>query len=246
MKILILIICLFSLVQAQTQPIGYGKIIKHKGFTLSYVESIRLPLWVSWKITNYDPTKFTAERKNKFIKDPLFEGQQANIIDYRYKSNKAATRGDYDRGHMCPAEDMAYDQTTIDESFYFTNICPQLPNMNQHSWEEFEEQCRKWSKGKTVYVYAGPVIQKGYNYKRIGINNVVVPEFYYKIIITSDYKNAVAIIMKNSSEQQDWRNCIYSIDMIEKWTGIDFFSELPDSEENQLENIINKQLKGFQ
>ena len=64
-----------------------------------------------------------AKRTNAFKKDPHIVGSSASAVDYR--------KSGYDRGHLAPAGDMKWDVQAMKESFYYSNISPQLPQLNR-------------------------------------------------------------------------------------------------------------------
>ena len=97
-----------------------SQLIKYKGFTVSFNKDSKVPNWVGYELTS-EETKGTIKRTNKFVKDIKAIGCPTNS-DY--------TRSGYDRGHIAPAADMAWDSDAMRESFYFTNMCPQEPILN--------------------------------------------------------------------------------------------------------------------
>ena len=72
-------------------------------------------------------------------------------------------------------------------------------------------------------------------------NYIAVPRRYYKVLLNYNDNNpiAVAFIMNNEDMSAALSNYVVTIDEIEKVTGIDFFSELPDNIEADLESEIN-------
>jgi endonuclease G len=57
-----------------------------------------------------------------------------NEIDYE--------KSGYDRGHLAPAADMGFSKITMAESFYYSNMSPQVPGFNRGIWKQLEEQTR--------------------------------------------------------------------------------------------------------
>ena len=78
------------------------------------------------------------------------------------------------------------------------------------------------------------------NLPTIGANKVVVPKYFYKIIL--DIKEpeikSIAFIFPNEKSELPLQNFVVTIDSVEKFTGIDFFPLLPDSLENKLESEL--------
>ena len=102
------------------------QIIRHSGYTVSYNKDLKIPNWVSYELTR-EETKGKEKRGNRFIADPLVTGPIATNADY--------TRSGYDKGHMAPAADMKWSPEAMKESFYFSNMCPQHPQLNRRGWK---------------------------------------------------------------------------------------------------------------
>ena len=80
-----------------------------------------------WQLTNVE-TNGDYQRSNDFEPDPdISEPYQVISKDYSHSG--------YDRGHMAPAADMKFSAQAMTECFYMSNMCPQLHNLNAHSWE---------------------------------------------------------------------------------------------------------------
>ena len=112
------------------------QIIRHTGYTVSYNKELKLPNWVSYELTR-EETKGKEKRNNRFIADPLVKGIIATNADY--------ARSGYDKGHMAPAADMKWSPQAMKESFYFSNMCPQHPQLNRRGWKNLEEKIRDWA-----------------------------------------------------------------------------------------------------
>ena len=142
----------------------------------------------------------------------------------------------YDRGHMCPAADNKFSKKAMQESFLFTNMCPQNSNLNRGDWNEMEMACREWAqKYGSVYVVCGPILYKG-KHKTIGKNRVVVPEAFFKVVLrTGENPNAIGFIYKNTEGNRPKGDYVNTVDEVERITGIDFFPSLPDNIEDKIE-----------
>ena len=149
-------------------------------------------------------------------------------------------RSGYDRGHMCPAADNKWDAEAMRESFLLTNICPQNHNLNAGDWYEMEMQCRAWAKNwGGVYIVCGPLLYRC-QHKRIGEHKVVVPEAFFKVVLClKGTPKAIGFIYKNEKGNRPKGDYVNTIDEVERLTGFDFFSALPDSLENKIEATAN-------
>jgi len=98
------------------------------------------------------------------------------------------TNSGYDRGHMVPAAN-ADDPNEMSDTFFMTNMTPQLPSVNRVAWKNLEERIRsvpfKWVVTGAHYS-ASP--------KVIGKNKVPVPDFLYKVAFFESGNVAVYIV----------------------------------------------------
>ena len=214
---------------SQDTPDGVPEqMLRRAGYTASYNKTTKLPNWVAWHLTA-DRTTGPAKRSGvDFQADMDVPAPRAEDSDY-YGSG-------YDRGHMCPAADNKYSEKAMEESFLFTNMCPQNGNLNRGDWNEMEQACRRWAKEYGgVYVVCGPILYKG-KHKTIGKNKVVVPEAFFKVVLrTGENPKAIGFIYKNAEGNRPTGDYVNTVDEVERITGIDFFPELPDDVENKVE-----------
>lgn len=213
----------------QTSPKGTPEqILKRTGYVASYNKTTLLPNWVAWHLTA-ERTEGSAKRSGvDFAEDTEVPEPRATDWDY-YNSG-------YDRGHMCPAADNKWSKKAMEESFLFTNMCPQNGNLNRGDWNEMEMACRKWAKKYgDLYIVCGPILYKG-KHKTIGKNKVVVPEAFFKVVLrTGANPQAIGFIYKNTSGNRPKDSYVNTVDEVERITGIDFFPSLPDNVEKKVE-----------
>ncbi|WP_321517646.1 DNA/RNA non-specific endonuclease [uncultured Bacteroides sp.] len=204
------------------------QIINHAGYTVSYNPEWRVPNWVSYELTEYEITG-KLKRSDKFVVDPEVNGICATNEDYAHSG--------YDRGHMAPAADMKWNTRVMKECFYFSNMCPQKHSLNAGRWKTLEEKVRDWAQeDSAIIIVCGPIVDKGY--KTIGSDRVAVPQRFFKVILAPYLKSpkAIGFIMKNDEEALPLSSYAVSVDNVEKLTGMDFFSALPDEFENRIES----------
>lgn len=204
---------------------GTTSLIHHTGYSVLYDEDTHLPVWVAWTLT---PDRFAdvAGRYDKFLPDPSLVDP---VTADEYK------KSGYDRGHICPAADNKWSEQAMRESFYLTNVCPQNHNLNSGDWRELEEACREWTcqSGK-LYVVGGPVLYD-MKHKTIGAHRIVVPDAFYKVVLCLAPLKGAGFMYENAAGSRPMGAYAVTIDDVERLTGIDFFSALPDSVENKVE-----------
>lgn len=205
-------------------------IIRHKAFILSYQEEYELASWVLHRLVK-EAAYGHEGRSNEFISDPLVESGSAVTQDY--------SRSGYDRGHLCPAGDFRHDKELQDETFYMSNMAPQVADFNRGIWSDLENKVRSWVKKRgELIIVTGPILKKGL--PTIGrINQIAVPEKFYKIIYDPATEEAIAFLFPNEGSVELVKSFTISIDELEIMTGIDFFAKLPDSIEQKIERENN-------
>lgn len=208
------------------------QILVRKGYTVSYNKDRRVPNWVAWHLTAAHLKGSVKRSDASFHEDE--EVPMPRAIDFDY------VRSGYDRGHMCPAGDNKWSAKAMDESFLFTNVCPQAPQLNRGDWNEMEQACRKWAKENgDIYIVCGPIFYKK-RAKTIGKNKVAVPDAFFKVVLTmKGNPKAIGFIYKNGDGNRPKGDYANSIDEVERITGIDFFPSLPDKIEKQVEAQCN-------
>lgn len=209
-----------------------GEIVHHTWFTLSYNEDHEQAEWVTYQLTREHLNENWAARPNTFRPDPDVHTESATPRDYNASG--------YDKGHLCPAADMAFDEKAIDETFFMSNISPQTPAFNVGVWRELEELTRDWArKFKRIYVATGPVLAQN-NYPQIGFSKVSVPNAFYKVLLAPDQQKAIAFILPNELGDSPIMDYACSIDKVEKATGLDFFPKLLKGLDEELEASLDK------
>ena len=204
-------------------------ITKHQSFTLSYNRKYHQSNWVGYCLTRNE-TNSIYKRENKFVADPLIPGTDLSL-DYE--------KSGYDRGHLAPAADMGFSKITMAESFYYSNMSPQVPGFNRGIWKQLEEQTRNWAiEYDSLYIVVGPIFSD--SMKVIGPHQVAVPNAYYKVVLDmhKGKEKMIGFVMKNEGSKNTLQSFVVSIDSVEVLTGIDFFPLLEDDIEKRLESEV--------
>jgi endonuclease G len=240
--------CPFGL-PAKDPTWGHGPtaFIARQGYALEHSSVDKIPLWVCEHVETGELSG-TADRRDGFAPDPrLPQGQRAELSDYRGSG--------FDRGHMAPSADQKKSQVRNDETFFLSNMAPQVGlGFNRSTWAHLEDLTRSWVEDQAVvsaWIITGPVFDDPgeenpdtadglIEHSVIGKDAVSVPTHFYKIVVgqTSDQKTkAVAFVLENRSypADPDWSTLVKPIDWIEARTGLDFMPRLDAASEQQLE-----------
>jgi len=193
-----------------------GQLLQKTGFWLSYNEQYEQPDWTAYILTKEMVLSGTEERSENFRPDTSVITGSANLSDYRGSG--------FDRGHLVPAADMKWSPRSMSESFLMSNMSPQVPGFNRGIWKKLEERVRDWAiKNDSLYIITGPIPGRGL--QTIGENGVVVPEYYFKIVLDiswPDYKG-IGFLIRNESSNRDIFDFAVSIDSLESILATDFF-----------------------
>ena len=206
-------------------------LIDRPGYALGYIEYHEQAAFVIYKLTAREALTKEAQRTNRFRRDPEIPTGSATTADYR--------RSGYDRGHLAPAADMAFSVQTMADSFFMSNMSPQKPAFNRGIWKRLEEQVRQIAiREKAIYVVTGPILPKKKTVT-IGANQVTVPTHYYKVIFDlTPPRKMIGFILPNEGSDRPLEGFAVTVDVVEKATGLDFFSALPKAVQERLESTI--------
>lgn len=206
------------------------ELVEHGAFLLSYNEAHEQANWVAHIIIPA-VNKGNLSRTNDFRKDSLVSTGTAEKADYWYSG--------YDRGHLAPSADFRWSQRAISESYVYSNMSPQRPELNRARWAELEGFIREhvWAKECQLYVITGPVLEEGLPTISQGSNIVSIPKEFYKLVLdlTPGKEKAIAFLLPNGACEKPLIAYATTVDAIETKTGIDFFTALDDDLELHLE-----------
>ena len=137
-------------------------------YTPAYSENYEQAYWVYYHLTP-ELINGTQTRTDDYRADPLVSTGSASLTDY--------SGSGYDRGLLCPAADMSLNKTSMSETFYLSNMSPQLHSFNAGIWEVLENRVRKWvSEYGDLYVCVGGVLNEKLG--TVGANKVTIPKSF--------------------------------------------------------------------
>ena len=145
--------------------------IYHKYYSTTFSKSKRFPVVVKYWLTK---TMLDCEQKykrsKKFQPDPSIPAYTNLDKDYK--------KSGYDRGHQMDGYDCGCDSIAMAESFYYSNVAPQLPALNRGSWKKLEDYTRKLvNEYDSILVWCGSIAIEGNH-----IGRVTIPDYCWKII----------------------------------------------------------------
>ena len=176
---------------------------------------------------------------------------------------------DFSRGHLCPSADRLCSKEQNKQTFLLTNMQPQYQSHNGGLWSRLETLVRDYATNDnysgahcdTLYIVKAATItdkvtidgtEEDGVYKKANGDpelcggRLLVPKFFYMALLhynkETDTYHALAFWTQHLSTTQSVKNLgdyAISIDELEKRTGIDFFCNLPDVIENEVEKEVD-------
>jgi len=205
-------------------------------------------------------TLSATDRNDDFKADP--EVANSPILeDYRNSG--------FSRGHLCPSADRQCTKEQNKQTFFLTNMQPQWQKHNGGLWKNLEDLVRSFATDDsktdahcdTLYIVKAATITD-----KVTINDVeedgiyaercvggkghthelIVPQYFYMALLhynkATDTYHAIAFWTVHKDENDTNKNYgdyAISIDELEKRTGIDFFCNLPDVVEKEVEAEVD-------
>lgn len=212
-----------------------------RNYSLCFDKIKKAALWVAYPIHN--AYLGNVKRTDQWAFDPIIPiAYQANCIDKSY-------RGSYDRGHQLPSGDRLATEELNAQTFYMSNMTPQLNRLNQDMWRELELKVRMNKCSDTLYVVTGAIFNTNATTFDGAGNVVPLPSNYYKVLLrTKSGSTGKAIKDCSDSElisigfwvdQKSYgnieppRSICTTVADIERKTGFTFFPQIPASVKQQ-------------
>jgi endonuclease G len=189
----------------------------------------KTPLWVAHTLTP-EQLEGGASRPSRFRQDRGLASPSAADRDYRFSG--------FHRGHLAPAADFSSPEA-VRATFLLSNAVPQKPSANTGPWRRLENAVRRAARtADRVHVFTGALFEG--EPRTIGAGQVAVPSHTYKVILLIHGDSAAAmfaaIVPNHENVSGSLDQFTVTVDEVEQRTGLDFFSELDDALENDLES----------
>lgn len=199
--------------------------------------------------SSYNVSRYKADNDGTLSAECQYPNDPDLPAAYRMSADPYKYNG-YDHGHICPSADRLRSSESNYQTFYITNMQPQLNIFNAGIWEVMEEQVRTWaSMSDTLYVCKGGTIDKEEHIIKYltdqinGKNKIPVPRYFFMAVLSKKGNNYKALGFWVEQLNEDHTNdalsgYAVSIDLLERYTGIDFFCNLPDDTESKVESSL--------
>ncbi len=210
--------------------------VEVRNFSLCFDIENRAAAWVAFPY--HSVYTGSSGRNEKWTYDPK--------IPWDYQADLSSSYGSYggnsyDRGHQIASNDRQATVEMNQQTFYFSNMTPQLGTLNQQKWATVETMVRNQICSDTLFVVTGadysPII--GYSYDASG-NACAIPSGYFKVLLrTRTGYSGKAVSECSASELQaigfwfdhEKYSAVpdpVSVSYIEQKTGFNFFPTVPE------------------
>jgi endonuclease G, mitochondrial len=145
----------------------------------------------------------------------------------------------YDRGHLAPSADFRWSAKALSESYFYSNMSPQLPEFNRELWSDLEAKVRGYvfrNPQSRLYVVTGPILDANPEVITRSPKKVAIPKAFFKVVADLDRGKAIGFIVPHQTSETPLHAFSMNIDEVERQTGLDFFASLPDDQESALES----------
>lgn len=163
-------------------------------------------------------------------------------IETQYQPNLTGSySGDWDRGHQLASADRLATVEMNQQTFYYSNMTPQLNTLNQNVWADLESAVRKQVCSDTLYIVTGAdySLTIGTTTDKLG-KKCPIPRGYYKVLLRTVSGNSGKAVTECSSSELKAIGYWFdhksyssipnpvSVETIEEMTGFVFFPTIPD------------------
>ncbi len=199
----------------------------YRNYSFGWSQKDRVALWVAYPLCKLY-TNGNAGRTDAWALDPLLGNDSAAPF--------GGYAGDYARGHQLPSADRQCCYDANAQTFYGTNMTPQLNAHNEKIWADLENKVRGYANSSdTTYVVTGVMVSSSSKKEKDSYGkSVTVPDSYFKAVLKYSTKstlgtwNAAAFYLEHRAYSGSIsKEHSMSIDELEAMTGIDFFVNLP-------------------
>ncbi len=209
--------------------------------------------WVAFRFDGSTRDKSVSRKsydiKPQYPADPVLKKLLADIGSSQYIENDASFNG-YNHGHLCASADRLYSRQANDNTFYMTNMSPQLGNFNSYYWVTLENQVQRLGRNEkfadTLYVVKGGTIAEGQIIRYVANERIAVPKYYFMALlkVKNGVYSSIAFLMEHKDYGYNHGNYAplsamaghaVSVAWLEEKTGINFFHNLPDIVEAPVE-----------
>ena len=201
----------------------------YRNYTFAWSQKDHASAWVAYPLSKTYTNK-AVQRTDAWAYDPLL-GSELSAAPF------SGYAGNYARGHQLPSADRLCCREANEQTFYGTNIVPQLNEHNEGIWAGLEDHVR-WvaNDSDTTYVVTGCILNGATEFSTDSDGKkVTIPTAFFKALLRYDadssgnvWTGAAFYTDHKQYSNHDFKAISMSIDELEQKTGYDFFVNLVD------------------
>lgn len=205
-------------------------------FSLEYDVEAHHARWVCFSFDKVTASINTS-RSDAWSWDPMVPSQyEVFRNDFESKS--------FARGHLIASHDRVFSPEANRQTFYYTNMSPQRHTFNEGIWLQMEQSVQSWGRSlkndELLYVAKGGTIREEQIEGKRSNGRIVVPKYYWMALLkkSGERWHAVALLAEHAKPAKTPGRLLpyaLSINELEEFTRLDFFFNLPDDIEEQVE-----------
>ena len=239
-------------------PVKGQQTVRHTAYTLSYSERHEQPSWVSYLLTR-DRANAERPRKDCFKADPDVRTGSATPKDYTnsgydkghlapnadmrwsaqvqaecfYMSNMSPQTHAFNAGLWKRLEELVRDWAVEYDSLYVVTG----PLLHGDKLTHCTSLIRCDASGRRdTLTRCIPLTDSVGELAPIGqANRVSVPRYFYKVVLDKRRHQAIGFLVPHENKKGPLQAWVLPVDLIEEATGLDFYHDLEDGTEEQLE-----------
>lgn len=202
---------------------------RYRNFSFGWSHEHLVSLWMAYPLCSMYTNK-TVSRTNEWAYDPLLGAEYSSAPFGGYG-------GWYARGHQVPSADRLCCHEANAQTFYGTNMTPQLNEHNEGIWSSLEGWVRNIANtSDTTYVVTGCVVKGSTEFTQDSDGKkMTVPVAYYKVLLRYSKSSTMSTWAAAAfyTEHKDYvgytpfKDIAMSVDALEEKLGMDFYVNLP-------------------
>ncbi|MBO5107423.1 MAG: DNA/RNA non-specific endonuclease [Bacteroidales bacterium] len=202
---------------------------EYRNYSFGWSQKDLVALWMAYPLCSMYTNK-TVSRTDAWAYDPILGPEYSPAPFGGYG-------GSYARGHQVPSADRLCSYNANVQTFYGSNMTPQLNAHNKGIWQTLESKVRTLANtSDTTYVVTGCVVDGSTTFTQDSDGKkMTVPVGYYKVLLRYSKSSTISTWAamafytehKSYSGSTSLRSLAMSVDELEEMLGMDFFVNLP-------------------
>lgn len=215
----------------------------YRNYSFAWSQKDLVSVWMAYPLSK-DYLEKVVDRTDAWAYDPIL-GKELSSAPFSYYAD------DYARGHQVPSADRLCCREANEQTFYGTNIAPQLNEHNEGIWSNLEDKVRSVAKNSdTTYVVTGCLVDDATEFSTDSDKKqITIPTAFFKAVLVykkgADQEWTSAGFFTEhrnySPNNSDLKAVSMTIDELEEMTGLDFFVNLAGKIGEDAADAVEKQ-----